>query len=301
YIGGVYVGLTAACAAAYAVAGMSAFDAVNHAMTTLSTGGYSTHDASFGHFKEPAIPLIGTFFMASGALPFVLYIKSLKGNWGALWRDEQVRGFLKLIAFATLGMAGWLCVVDGVAILEAIEMAVFNVTSVVTTTGYASADYGTWGAFPVGIFLLLTFLGGCTGSTSGAIKVFRHQVMYLMMRRQIKLFTFPRGVFPTRYNGTTLSDDIVPSVIAFIAAFFAAVGLLTLALCFLNLDLVTSFSGAATAIANVGPGLGPIIGPSGNFAPLPDTAKWLLALGMLLGRLEIFTVLVVFTPAFWRG
>lgn len=299
-IGWVYVLLTGSCIAAYALAGMSLFDAVNHAMTTVSTGGYSTHDASLGYFTEPSVHWTGTIFMALGALPFVLYINALRGNWQSLWRDQQVRGFFELLIVCSLVLAGWRWLANHEPLLTALQMAAFNVTSIVTTTGYASADYGAWGAFPVGLFLFLTFLGGCTGSTSGAIKVFRHQILILMVHEQLRRLLMPHGTFPRLYNRVHVPDDIIPSVLAFLVAYVLAVFLLTLGLSAYGLDLVTSFSGAATAISNVGPGLGPVIGPAGNFAALPDGAKWLLSVGMLLGRLELFTVLVILMPTFWR-
>jgi len=299
-IGWIYLALTMACAAAYALAGMSPFDAINHAMTTLSTGGYSTHDASLGYFRQPSVHWIATAFMALGALPFVLYINAVRGNWHSLWRDQQVRAFFRLLLAVSVLLAGWRWLAGNESFLTAFRLAAFNVTSIITTTGYATADYGAWGAFPVGLFLLLTFVGGCTGSTSGAVKVFRFQVLFLMAHEQLRRLLLPHGSFPRRYNGAHVPDDIIPSVLAFLAAYMIAVFMLTLGLGYYGLDLVTSFSGAATAIANVGPGLGPIIGPTGNFASLPDGAKWLLSLGMLLGRLELFTVLVIFLPTFWR-
>jgi len=299
-IGWTYLSLTVACAFAYAVAGMSLFDAVNHAMTTLSTGGYSTHDASLGHFEQPAIHWIAICFMALGALPFVLYIGALRGNWRSLWRDQQVRAFLRLLLAVSLVLTVWLWLAHEQPLASALRLAAFNVTSIVTTTGYSTADYSAWGGFPLGLFLLLLFVGGCTGSTSGAIKIFRHQVLILMAHEQLRRLLLPHGSFPRRYNGAHVPDDIIPSVLAFLAVYMIAVFMLTLGLSFYGLDLVTSFSGAASAISNVGPGLGPVIGPAGSYASLPDGAKWLLSLGMLLGRLELFTVLVILMPTFWR-
>lgn len=300
HIGWIYLLLTAACAVAYAAAGMSLFDAVNHAMTTVATAGYSTHDASLGHFRDPAVHWVGIVFMASGALPFVLYINALRGNWWSLWADQQVRGFFRLIVLVSIVLAAWLWLANGETLADAIRLAAFNVTSIITTTGYSSADYAAWGGFPVGLFLLLIFVGGCTGSTSGAIKIFRHQVLILMAHEQLRRLVLPHGSFPRRYNRAHVPDDIIPSVLAFLAAYVIAVFVLTLGLSAHGLDLVTSFSGAASAISNVGPALGPIIGPAGSYASLPDGAKWLLSLGMLLGRLELFTVLVIFMPTFWR-
>lgn len=297
----VYAGLTVACAIAYGLAGMSTFDAVTHAMTTLSTGGYSTHDTSFAFFHKPAIDWIGTVFMAAGGLPFVLYVRSLRGEWSGVVSDAQARGLLKIIAFFTLALALWQWLHVGETPLAALRHAAFNVTSIITTTGFVSADYGTWGTYAGGIFVVLTFAGGCTGSTAGAIKTFRLQILLIMLRSQIRRMLEPHSVLPRLYNGRRLPDDVVNSAVAFLGAYITVTAILALCLAAFGLDLETSFSGAATAIGNVGPGIGPIIGPSGNFATLPDGAKWLLSLGMLLGRLELFTVLVILTPAYWRN
>lgn len=299
-IGLVYVGLTLLCMALYDLAGMTAFEGLAHAMTTLSTGGYSTSDGSLGHFSEPAVHWIGTVFMLAGGLPFVLYVRALTGKPHLLWRNGQVRALLATLGTAILILALWLIVTGRQGPLDALRLAAFNVTSIVTTTGFATADYGTWGAFAVVLFFTLTFVGACTGSTSGAVKIFRFEVMGRMAFVQFRRLQYPRGVFPITYMGRTVEPEVSLSVIAFFATFIGSFIGLALSLSLLGLDFVTAFSGAATAIANVGPGLGPIIGPAGNFSTLPDAAKWLLSAGMLLGRLEIFTVFVLFLPGFWR-
>jgi trk system potassium uptake protein TrkH len=190
--------------------------------------------------------------------------------------------------------------VNGVAPHDALRHAAFNVVSVVTTTGFAVSDYSTWGGFPQVAFFILTFIGGCTGSTAGAIKVFRWEVLFAMASVHVKRLLHPHGIFVIDFNRQRISDSVVRSVLGFMVLYFFVFALLSLALTMVGLDAVTSLSGAATALGNVGPGLGPIIGPAGNFAPLPDAAKWLLSAGMLLGRLELLTVLVLFVPAFWR-
>ncbi len=300
YLFWIYFVLTVMCGFAYWAGGMSPFNAVNHAMATLATGGFSTHDASFGYYPGHGVKWVGVIFMALGSLPFVLFIKAMKGDWSALVRDQQVQGFLILLFIATSFMTLWLW--HGSLPLDAaLTHAAFNVASIVSTTGFASGDYTLWGTFPAGLFLLLTFLGGCTGSTAGAIKMFRIQIMLLVAHEQVRKLILPNLLFPRTYNEEPVTDEVLRSVIAFVFAYIAAVGLLALGLASFGLDLVTSLSGAATAIGNVGPGLGPIIGPYGNFSSLPDGAKWLLVLGMLLGRLEFFTVLVIFTRTFWRA
>jgi trk system potassium uptake protein len=297
----VYVGFTLLAMGTYWLGGMPLLDAVVHAMTTLATGGFANADSSFGAYADrPHLLWMASFFMVCGALPFVLYIRTLRGARGALWEDQQVRGLLGFLTVVILGLTAYR-VATGTGWSEALTHVTFNVVSVVTTTGYASDDYGLWGPLPLVAFFLLTFVGGCSGSTSGGMKIFRFQVAAVMLRHQLRALVYFRGVFASRYNGRLLTDDITRGVVAFSFFFLVTVGGLALGLALLGLDFVTAISAAATAVANVGPGLGDIIGPAGNFEPLPDAAKWMLCVGMLLGRLEILTVLVLLTPMFWRA
>jgi trk system potassium uptake protein TrkH len=300
WIAVIYLVLTAACALLYGIGEMSAFDAINHAMATLSTGGYSTHDASFAYFENPLTQWTSTAFMFAGALPFVAYIRFVKGERRAFWRDPQIRGLLRFLTLSTLAMAAWLWWTRDIAFLDALRLTAFNITSVVTTTGFANDDYNAWGPLAVAAFLVFTFVGGCTGSTSGALKVYRHQVLWTVVRSQLLRLVTPRRVVILRYGTRTLPADVPASVLAFVAVYMATVALFTVALAGMGLDLQTALSASATAIGNVGPGLGPIVGPAGNFASLPDAAKWILSAAMLLGRLEIFSLLILFDPQFWR-
>ena len=299
-IGLIYAGLTLLCAILYGIVEMSPFDAINHAMATISTGGYSTHDASFGHFTRPATHWIGTAFMIAGSLPFVAYLRFVRGDSRALVDDPQVRA-LAVFFLVVVGATGaWLAWTQNLAIEEAFRLAAFNIVSVVTTTGFASTDYTLWGPGAVALFFVIMFLGSCAGSTSGGIKVYRHLIIWELIQAKLRRLTSQHQVVPLRYGGRKVPPDVPSAVLAFVAALLGMTALFTIALGFLGLDLITALSASATAITNVGPGLGPIIGPAGNFAPLPDAAKWLLSFAMLLGRLEIFTVLLLLTPAFWR-
>jgi trk system potassium uptake protein TrkH len=300
-IAGVYLVLTAICALAYRVAGMDTFDAIAHAMTTLATGGYSTHDASFAFFNNPALEVIAVTFMLIGALPFILYVQAVAGRPGFIFRDSQVKWFLAAVAALVLLAFAAQFLNSGKAGLEALRHAAFNVVSVITTTGYASTDFGAWGAFGTAVFFFAMFIGGCTGSTSGGIKVFRFEVLFQHMNVQLSRVSYPHGVFTPRFNGRPIPAEASRSVMAFFLLFMIIFAVLSVAFGLLGLDTLTALSAAATALANVGPGVGEVIGPAGNFASLPETAKWLLSLAMLLGRLELFTVLVLFTPAFWRS
>ncbi|WP_106478353.1 TrkH family potassium uptake protein [Phytohalomonas tamaricis] len=299
-IGVVYLGLSVAAMLSYWLAGMRPFDAIVHAMSSMSTGGFANYDASFGVYADkPLILWLAVFYMLCGGLPFVLFVRLVRERSGAIWRDQQVRGLLVLLVVTTVLLAGYRFI-RGVPLGEALTQAAFNIVSVVTTTGYASDDYTLWGPLAVGIFFYLTFVGGCSGSTSGGMKVFRFQIGIIMLVNQLRHLVHSNGVFAQRYNGRMLTDEVIRGVIAFSFFFFITVAVLALGLSLMGLDLITSLSGAATAVANVGPGLGDTIGPAGNFAALPDAAKWMLCIGMLMGRLEILTVLVLLTPTFWR-
>ena len=296
----VFIGFTLACALAYKVAGMTLADAFIHAMTTVATGGFSSKDASMGHFDDPVIDAICIVFMLIGSLPFLLYVQAFRGNLKALAFDGQVRAFLLLIAYFTGVLWVFQHLTGTNEGLSGLRYAAFNVVSVMTGTGYATADYHGWGPFSAGIFFVIMFIGGCAGSTACGIKVFRFQVLYQDIRQHIDRLIFPNGIFVKRFNGRPLPDSVSAAVMSFFFLYILSFAVLAMLLSLTGLDSMTALSGAATAISNVGPGLGEIIGPVGNFKTVPDIAKWLLAAGMLLGRLELYTVLVLVMPAFWR-
>lgn len=300
-IGGLYLGLTAACLLTYWALGMNLFEASVHAMTTVATGGYSTSDASIGHFANPGIEWAAVLFMAAGGIPFVLYLQALRGRPGLVVRDVQVLWYLAVLAIASIVLAGWLVEERGTKALEAMRSAAFTATSIMTGTGYASTDYGQWGTFPVIVLFFLKCVGGCTGSTTGGIKIFRFVVLYQVARVQMNRLVQPNVVFAMSYNGRRISEDTAVSVMAFFFVFAVVFVAVAMILSALGLDFLTAMSASVTALSNVGPGLGPIIGPTGHFGDLPETAKWVLSAAMLLGRLELFTVLVLLTPQFWKG
>jgi len=293
--------LSGVCAFAYAAAGMSGFEAINHAMTTISTGGFSTADASMGHFANPTVHYIAVLFMLAGALPFALYIRSFSRQGPAVTRDVQVRAFLALVVVVTISLALERGVSGDLSWSDSIRHALFNVVSVITTTGYASTDYNAWGPYAVALFFGLTFVGGCTGSTAGGIKIFRFQVAFVAAWRQLHLLFQPSGVFPLRYAGRSLPEDVVFGVGGFFLLFALTMAALACGLAATGCDLETSVTGAVTALTNVGPGLGATIGPAGTYQPLSDTAKALMGLGMLLGRLELFTLFVLLSVRFYRS
>ena len=297
---GVYLALTIACALAYFAAGMNAFDAVCHAMTTLSTGGFGNYDKSFGAFDNAAAEWIAVVFMTSGSIPFFLYINALRAGPFTIMRNLQVRGLFAFLGISVVIVTLWLWIADSVPIGTALRLAAFNVTSIVTTTGYASTDYTTWGSLPVGLFFFLTFVGGCTGSTAGGIKILRFQVVFFELRNTLQLLLSPHSMRRARTDGQASDPDSTVGTMVFVLIFLLTIAVVAVILELHGYDIVTAVTGAATAVANVGPGLGAIIGPSGSFAPLAESAKWVLAAAMLLGRLELFAIFVLFTRQFWR-
>jgi len=297
----VFIGLTVIWALMYWIAGMNVLDATVHAMTTIATGGYSSHDSSVGYFDSAAIDWIATTGMIVGGIPFLLYVQMLRGRPAALWQDSQVQWFVGAVCVFVFTVTVYLAFSGTYPVLSAFRYAAFNTVSVMTGTGYATTDFGQWGGFVIVILFMLMFVGGCAGSTTCGIKVFRFQILFQVARVQIRQILQPHGVFIPYFGGRPVDNTVATSVMGFFYLYALTVCLLAIALAALGLDFVTAMSGAASAVSNVGPGLGPIIGPAGTYAPLPDTAKWLLSAGMLLGRLELFTVLVLILPGFWRG
>ncbi|WP_412562343.1 TrkH family potassium uptake protein [Thalassobius sp. MITS945101] len=296
----IYVGLTLACVVSYMVLGMGAFDATVHALTTISTGGFSTYDASFGAFSGPA-EYVAAVFMILAALPFVRYVQMLNGHEVALFRDRQVLGFMGTLAVVVVFASVVLIATDGQAAEQSFRQVVFNVTSIMTGTGYASADYMGWGNLLIAMFFFIGLIGGCAGSTACSVKVFRYQILFASIKSQLLKTQSPNAMVPPRYEGRKIDDDVLNSVMSFFVFFFVTMGVLAVALGMTGLDFMTSISGAASALANIGPGLGDEIGPAGNFAGLNDAAKWLLSIAMLIGRLELLAVYAMLTVTFWRG
>lgn len=300
YILGLYVGLTGLATLALWIAGMTPFEAINHSMSLISTGGFSTSDASLAHWTQPSIHWVAVATMILGSLPFTLYVSTLRGNKRALFKDHQVRGFIGFLLITWVLVGTWLCLHSEYGWWEAFRIVAVNVTSVVTTTGVALGDYTLWGSFAVLLFFYLTFVGGCSGSTAGGLKIFRFQVAGTLLMGSLNQLIHPRAVIRKKYNKHPIDEDIARSLLTFSFFFTITIGAIAMGLALIGLDWTTALSGAATAVCNVGPGVGSIIGPAGNFSTLPDAAKWLLTVGMLLGRLEILTVLVLLTPVFWK-
>ena len=297
-----YIILTLLCGFFYWIFGMTIFDSVSHAMTTIATGGFSTHNDSIGFFKNSNIEIIASIFIILGSIPFISYLKFVQGNKKVFFQDVQIKGLIYLLAFSIAIMFFYLIFINyESSIFDKIRISSFNVISILSGTGYVTDDFGLWGKFSLIFFLLLMFIGGCAGSTACGIKIFRLQMLLLFLKNQIKKIISPNSVIITKYNNQKISDNFINSVIIFIFSFLFIFLIIAMLLSISGLDFITSISGAASSISNVGPGLGDIIGPNGNYKDIPDVSKWILSFGMLLGRLELFAVLVLFFPSFWRN
>ena len=295
----IYSGLTTLCAISYKILGMNTFDSITHSMTTIATGGFSNYNESIGFFNSFPIEISAMIFIIMGSLPFIAYIKFLNGNRRIFFSDIQIRTFLKIIFISILILSIYLFL-DKSSELN-LRSVLFNVISILTGTGYVNAQFDNWGGFPLIIFIGLMFIGGCAGSTTCGIKIFRFQILYSFILNQLKKIIYPKGVFVLKYNQSPVDDKFTASIISFIYMYLVIFFTITALLSLTGLDFITSISGAATSISNVGPGLGSTIGPNGNFSSLPDISKWILSFGMILGRLELFAILVLFLPSFWRN
>ena len=297
-----YIILTLMCGFFYWIFGMTIFDSVSHAMTTIATGGFSTHNDSIGFFKSSNIEMVASIFIILGSIPFISYLKFTQGNKKIFFQDVQIRGLIYLLLISIITMFLYLLLInDESSLFDKIRISSFNVISILSGTGYVTDDFGLWGKFSLIFFLFLMFIGGCAGSTACGIKIFRLQMLLIFLKNQIKKIISPNSVIITKYNNQKISDNFINSVIIFIFTFLFIFLIIAMLLSISGLDFITSISGAASSISNVGPGLGDIIGPNGNYKDIPDASKWILSAGMLLGRLELFAVLVLFFPSFWRG
>ena len=297
-----YLVLTLLCGLFYWFFGMTIFDSISHAMTTIATGGFSTHNDSIGFFKNSNIEIIASIFIILGSIPFISYLKFSQGNRTIFFQDVQIRGMIYLLLLSILIMFLYLLTIgnDG-SILDKIRISSFNVISILSGTGYVTDDFGLWGKFSLIFFLFLMFIGGCAGSTACGIKIFRLQIIFIFLKNQVKKLLLPNSIIISKYNDQKISDNFINSVIVFIFSFLFIFFIIAMLLSISGLDFLTAISGAASAISNVGPGLGDMIGPNGNYKAIPDLSKWILSFGMLLGRLELFAVLVLFFPSFWRN
>ena len=298
----IYLILTLACGFVYWFHGMSIFDSIAHSFTTLATGGFSTHNESIGYFKNPGIENTATLFIILGSIPFITYLKFIKGNKKIFFQDVQIKGFFYFLLISIFIMFLYLFLNNlENSFLDNLRISSFNVLSILSGTGYVTDDFGLWGEFPLIFFIFLMFVGGCAGSTTCGIKIFRLQILFIFIQNQIKKLIYPNRVIVLNYNKEKIEESFINSVIIFIFSYLFLFLIISMLLSISGLDFLSAVSGSATAISNVGPGLGEMIGPNGNFSNVSNISKWILSFAMLLGRLEIFAVLVLFLPSFWRS
>ena len=296
----IYSSLTLVCGFTYQIFGMSIFDSITHSMTTIATGGFSNYNDSIGFFNSVKIEIVAIIFILLGSIPFISYIKYIAGNKKIFFTDTQIKTFIKIILFSIIILYIFLIFKNENFSISYLRSITFNVVSILTGTGYVTKEFDEWGNFPLFYFLILMFIGGCAGSTACGIKIFRVQILFKFILNQLKKVIYPRGVFVIKYQNSIVNDKFLASIISFIYLYIIIFFLLTALLSLTGLDFITSISGAATSISNVGPGLGSIIGPDGNFSQLPEISKWILSFGMILGRLELFAILTLFLPSFWK-
>ncbi len=295
----IYSGLTGLCAITYWIFGMGKFDSLTHSMTTIATGGFSNYNESIGHFNSLQIEISSMLFIILGSIPFIAYIKFISGNKKIFLNDIQIKTFLKIIIFTVIILSIYLLFSNHDNFN--LRSIFFNTISILSGTGYVNAEFDKWGSFPITLFIALMFIGGCAGSTACGVKIFRIQILYLFILNQLKKIIYPKGIFVIKYDQSAVDEKFIASIISFIYFYIVIFFILTALLSLTGLDFITAISGAATSISNVGPGLGPIIGPNGDFSSLPDLSKWILTVGMILGRLELFAILVLFLPSFWKN
>ena len=295
----IYLILTFLCSFFYNICGMKFFDSLTHSMTTIATGGFSNYNESIGYFNNIKIEIIAMIFIILGSIPFISYIKFLSGKKNIFYTDTQIKSFIKIIFYSIVILFFYLTIFNKSFSDVSLRSISFNVISILTGTGYVTQNFDDWGSFPLIYFLILMFIGGCAGSTTCGIKIFRVQILYLFLKNQLKKIIYPRGIFIIKYDNNNVNEKFMASIIAFIYLYIIIFFIITAMLTLSGLDFTTSISGAATSISNVGPGLGELIGPNGNFSQLPDFSKWVLSFGMILGRLELFAILVLFLPSFW--
>lgn len=296
----VYSILTLSAFSLYFYGGMSIFDAFCHAMTTVSTGGLSNYTDSFIHFNSTFIDIVCISFMYLSSLPFLLYVKAFRGHSGAFHGNSQVKIFTQIYIFFTIILTFWLWHKTNTGVLYALQKSAFTVMSILSTSGFANHDYMIWGSFPAVLVLFISMIGGCTGSTSGGIKIFRFEILSRVCSSHIKKIHTPHGIFKPTYNGQLIDSAIITSIIVFLVLWAFTIFIIAFLGAFWGLDIVTAISGAVAIVTNVGPGIGNILGPSGNYADLPNFIKWLYMAGMILGRLEFLTIIVLFSFSAWR-
>ncbi|MCB9258625.1 MAG: TrkH family potassium uptake protein [Ignavibacteriales bacterium] len=297
---GIYVLLTFVEVLLLVIGGMTLFDAVCHSFTTMATGGFSTKQASIAYYQSPFIHYVIIFFMFAAGVNFTLHYHLLHGRFENLKKNEEFKFYLTVILFWTFFIAVILYLTNYGSAEQSFRDSLFQVVSIITTTGFVTADYEIWGTLLLLIFFLFLFSGSCAGSTGGGIKIVRHLLLFKNSFLELRRLIHPRAVIPVRYNGHSVPQDIISNILAFFLFYIFIFIMGSLVMAALGLDFMTAIGSVATSLGNVGPAIGSV-GPTDNFANIPTLGKWFLSFFMLLGRLELFTILVIFSPAFWKS
>ncbi len=280
------------------LSGLSVFDAICHAMTTVATGGFSTQNDSVGYYNSFFTEIVIVIGMLLASLPFTLYISSFRKKLNII-NDSQVLAFIFIIFSFVIMITIWLHISNNIDIITALRVSLFNSVSIMTGTGFTTENFSNWGSFCTTLFLIMMLIGGCSGSTTGGIKVFRIQVLYLLIIKELKTIKSPRSISAINFKNANINEGIINSVMIMIFCFFTSIFFIATIFIYYGYDFVTSFSAAITSICVVGPGLGNIIGPSESFYQLPNNLKYVLSLGMIIGRLEFLSFLIILAPKFW--
>lgn len=297
-----YSFLTILCLFSLKFAGMNWFDATCHSLTTLSTGGLSTHDDSISSFRSVSIEIVLMIFMFIGGTTLLFFIKVLKSGLKAFKNESQIQVYISLVIATSLLLSIWIWFKNDYhfTIFQALRYSTFITISTITSTGYVIIDYAEWNPFLSTIIFMISLVGGCTGSTTGGIKIFRIQILFQLAQSHLKQLRRPHGVFLPIYQGQVIPESVAMSVFTFLILYCFSLVVIASGLAMTGLDFVSAITGAAASLGNLGPGLGHMIGPTSTYAYIPDAAKWILMFAMILGRLELLTVIILLTPSFWK-
>ena len=295
----VYVGLTVICILVYSAIGMSPLGAVIHGFASIATGGFSPYDSSFNQFQG-AGEYAGALFMFLGSLPYIRFVQALSGQMQPLWRDAQIRAYARWLLSATALVAGWQVWSTGMAVEPAFREALFNLTSIMSSTGFFTGSFPAWGGVMLVVAFVVGTIGACSGSSAAGLSVFRVQVAMAVLRRQIRQIANPSAVDPVKYEGRTVEEDVINALIMFISGYIVILGVLTVAMTLTGVDIESALFGVWQALGNIGYGFGPLVARTGTFIDYPDAAIVIMTLAMILGRLGLMAVLVLLLPRFWR-
>ncbi len=296
---GVYLGLIVVAGLTYSAIGMRPLDAAVHAMASIATGGFSPRDASFGVYQG-AGEYAGALFMVLGSLPYVRYVQLVNGDAGPLWRDAQVRAYLKIIAFSVLTVAVWRWATSDMAFEPAFRESLFNLVSIISSTGFFSGSFPTWGGYMLVVAFVIGIVGGCSGSSAAGLTVFRAQIVVAALVSQLRQIASPGRVVRVKYEGRTVGQDVLDALILYVTGYVLTLGVLTVAMTLVGMDAMSSLFAVWTALGNIGYGFGPAVVRTGTFVDFSDAAKWIMTLAMLLGRLGLLAIFVLVLPSFWR-